>query len=392
MSTNKDVHLEIVNKIRSIHTKDPNSFIPLHAPIFCGNEKKYLNECIDSTFVSSVGAFVDRIEEEIARYTGSKYAIACVNGTAALHIALKLAGVAENELVITQSLSFVATANAIAYCNANPVFLDIDTATLSLSPESLLDFLTTETVQINGKCIHSSTKKRIAAVVPMHTFGICANLTELVKICKEHNIPLIEDAAESLGSFYEGKHSGTFGLLGTLSFNGNKTITSGGGGFILTQDQELAKKAKYLTTQAKEPHPWKFFHTEIGYNYRMPNINAALLTAQLEQLSNFLKSKRTIAEMYMNLFQDYQNIQFVVEPGNQKSNYWLCSILLDSQESRDSFLEVANSNNTMCRPAWELLHTLPHYSTAILGSSLANSLNYQSRLVNLPSSPNPLYW
>jgi perosamine synthetase len=392
MTEDTDNYLDIVNKIRKIHTNDPNVFIPLHAPIFCGNEKKYLNECIDSTFVSSVGPFVDRIEKEMAEFTGSKYAIACVNGTAALHIALLLAGVQENELVITQSLSFVATANAIKYCNANPVFLDVDLTTMSLSPTCLENFLTNETTQIDGKCIHKSSNKRIGAVVPMHTFGICANLSALSMICKNHNIPLVEDAAESLGSFYGDKHSGTIGLLGTLSFNGNKTITSGGGGFILTQDAELAKRAKYLTTQAKEPHAWKFYHTEIGYNYRMPNINAALLTAQLEQLPKFLKSKRAIANEYKNLFDAHSDITFVSEPENQTSNYWLCSILMNSQENRDAFLEISNKHNTMCRPAWELLHGLPPFSNDILGSTLENSYYIQSRLVNLPSSPNPRYW
>lgn len=392
MTAVTDNYLDLVNKIRKIHTNDPNAFIPLHAPIFCGNEKKYLNECIDSTFVSSVGPFVDRIEKEMAEFTGSKYAIACVNGTAALHIALLLAGVQENELVITQSLSFVATANAIKYCNANPVFLDVDLTTMSLSPKCLEDFLANETIQIDGNCIHKSSNKKIGAVVPMHTFGICADLSALSMICKNHNIPLVEDAAESLGSFYGDKHSGTIGLLGTLSFNGNKTITSGGGGFILTQDAELAKRAKYLTTQAKEPHAWKFYHTEIGYNYRMPNINAALLTAQLEQLPNFLKSKRAIANEYKNLFDSYSDVTFVLEPENQSSNYWLCSILMNSQENRDEFLEISNKHNTMCRPAWELLHTLPPFSNEILGSTLENSYYIQSRLVNLPSSPNPRYW
>lgn len=387
MESNRIEYQQIITKIRNIFHAQENEFIPLHAPNFRGNEKKYLNECIDSTFVSSVGPFVDKAELELAQYTGSKYAIACSNGTSALHIALKLCNVETGDLVITQPFSFIATANAIAYCNAIPVFIDIDSKTLSLSPEKLENFLSNECELIEGKCIHKSTNKTIKACVPMHTFGFCAEIDKIIDICNQYNIDVIEDAAESLGSFYKGKHSGIFGKFGTISFNGNKTITSGGGGVILTQDENLAKKAKHLTTQAKVPHAWEFFHDEIGYNYRMPNINAALLCAQLEQLPSFLNEKRNLTTQYKELFADFKEISLLLEPENQQSNYWLCAILLPSKKERDLFLQVATENKTMCRPGWELLFTLPMFKTNCVMTDCPVSIDIQSRLINIPSSP-----
>lgn len=377
----------IIDSIRKIFDAKENEFIPLHAPNFQGNEKKYLNECIDSTFVSSVGPFVDRAEKDICAYTGSKFAIACSNGTSALHIALKLCDVQLGDLVITQPFSFIATVNAISYCGATPVFIDIDESTLSLSPEKLKTFLETECSIKNGKCIHNPTGKAIKACVPMHTFGFCAEIDKIRNICDQFHIDLVEDAAESLGSFYKGHHSGNFGKFGTISFNGNKTITSGGGGVILCQDEALAKQAKHLTTQAKVPHAWEFFHDQIGYNYRMPNINAALLCAQLEQIGTFIDQKRQLASEYENLFVQFNDIKFLVEPIEQKSNYWLCSVLFPNKSERDAFLKMANDQKTMCRPGWELLFTLPMFENNCVMTNCEVSIDIQSRLVNIPSSP-----
>jgi len=387
MEENTIEYQEIIKNIRKIFHAKENEFIPLHAPNFRGNEKKYLNECIDSTFVSSVGPFVDRAELDLAKYTGSKFAIACSNGTSALHIALKLCNVEQNDLVITQPFSFIATVNAISYCGATPVFIDIDENTLSLSPEKLQAFLKSECHLENNICIHTNSGKAIRACVPMHTFGFCAEIDKIIEICDDYFIDVVEDAAESLGSYYKGKHSGIFGKFGTISFNGNKTITSGGGGVILTQDETLAKKAKHLTTQAKVPHAWEFFHDQIGYNYRMPNINAALLCAQLEQLPAFLAEKRKLTEQYMELFSHFKEIQFLQEPNEQHSNYWLCAILLPSKEERDAFLKLANNNKTMCRPGWELLFTLPMFENNCVMTDCSTAIDIQARLINIPSSP-----
>lgn len=387
MSTQEAKYQSIINSIRKIFEAKENEFIPLHAPNFEGNEKKYLNECIDSTFVSSVGPFVDRAEKDICQYTGSKFAIACSNGTSALHIALKLCNVESGDLVITQPFSFIATVNAISYCGAIPVFIDIDQSTLSLSPKKLKTFLETECDLENRTCVHKATGKKIKACVPMHTFGFCAEIDEIKSICDDYCIDLVEDAAESLGSFYNGVHSGNFGKFGTISFNGNKTITSGGGGVILCQDEELAKKAKHLTTQAKVPHAWEFFHDEIGYNYRMPNINAALLCAQLEQIDTFIDKKRILASQYQSLFSNFTDLQFLTEPKNQHSNYWLCSVLFPNKTERDSFLQMANAQKTMCRPGWELLFTLPMFKNNCVMTNCEVSEDIQSRLVNIPSSP-----
>ncbi len=376
-----------INFVRKLFGEEKD-FFPLHAPRFRGNEKKYLNECIDSTFVSSVGKFVDLFEQKVAEYTGAKYAVAAVNGTAALHIALILAGVKENEKVITQPLTFIATANAITYTGAEPVFVDVDKETLGLSPEALKKWLeeNTERRIRNAKpeIFNKKTGKRIAAVVPMHTFGHPCKIDEIVEICSEYNIPVVEDAAESLGSFYKGKHTGTFGKLATLSFNGNKTITTGGGGMILTDDKELAKLAKHLTTQAKVPHKWEYVHDYIGYNYRLTNLAAALGVAQMEQLPEFIKSKRDLAEKYKQFFED-KEIEFFSELENVESNYWLNAILLKNRKERDEFLDYTNKNGIMTRPVWELMNRLPMFKYCQTGD-LSNAEWLANRIVNIPSS------
>lgn len=414
---------EIIEFIRELY-KEPSGFIPLHAPIFNGNEKRYLEECIDSTFVSSVGKFVDLFEEKMAQYTGAKKAVVCVNGTNALHLALMMVGVERDTEVITQPLTFIATANAISYCGAHPVFLDVDLDTLGLSPTALRNWLETSTIKrINEstnqqQTINKKTGRLITACVPMHTFGHPVRIDEIIAICNEYNIPVVEDAAESLGSFYlpremreahispgKGQHTGTFGKIGVLSFNGNKIITTGGGGMLLFQDEELAKKAKHLTTQAKVPHAWEFVHDEIGYNYRMPNINAALGLAQLEQLPMFLESKRQIALAYSEFFKNLNEskpsnpsklsklsqpsqqtkITHITEPTNSTANYWLNCILLSDRAERDEFLKISNENNVMTRPVWELMNRLPMFTSCETDSlSVANFI--AERLVNIPSS------
>jgi aminotransferase in exopolysaccharide biosynthesis len=374
---------EVVNFIKELYGQ-PEGMIPLHAPVFRGNEKKYLEECIDSTYVSSVGKFVDRFEEKMAQYTGATKAVVCVNGTNALHLALKMVGVERDTEVITQPLTFIATANAIAYCDARPVFLDVDMETMGLSPKSLLYFLETGTEQKADGCYNKTTKRKISACVPVHTFGHPCKIEKIAEICKAYKIPLVEDAAESLGSFYKGIHTGTFGEIGVLSFNGNKILTTGGGGMLLFMDEELARKAKHITTQAKVSHPWEFVHDEIGYNYRMPNINAALGVAQLEQLPGFLKNKRKTAEKYRDFFSK-TSWRFFSEPLNAKSNYWLNVILMEDRNERDKFLKFSNENGVMTRPAWKLMNQLPMFDTAIVEDiSIAKDL--EARIVNLPSS------
>lgn len=402
---------EIISFIRQLY-KEPSAFVPLHAPVFKGNEKKYLEECIDSTFVSSVGKFVDLFEEKIAEYTGAKKAVVCVNGTNALHLALMMVGVERETEVITQPLTFIATANAIRYCGAHPVFLDVDLDTLGLSPTALKSWLEqnvdlveehdpTKLSKLHNPSkpyfpINKNTKRPISACVPMHTFGHPARIDEIIEICNEYNIPVVEDAAESLGSYYKGQHTGTFGKLGVLSFNGNKILTTGGGGMLLFQDEELAKKAKYLTTQAKVPHAWEFVHDEIGYNYRMPNINAALGLAQLEQLPQFLESKRNIAQAYNNFFTTLNHskppqpsqqtiITHITEPTNASSNYWLNCILLSDRAERDEFLRLSNEYGVMTRPVWRLMNELVMFKDAET-DDLPNSRKISDRLVNLPSS------
>jgi len=372
----------VINFIQDIYkTKE---FIPLHEPRFIGNEKKYLNECIDSTFVSSVGKFVDEFEAKIANYTGAKYAIATSNGTSALHIALILADVKDDDEVITQPLTFVATCNAISYCGAKAIFVDVDKDTMGLSPSALNEFLKKSTLIKDQQCINNKTGKVIKACVPMHTFGHSCRIDEIRGICDEYYINVIEDAAESLGSFYKDKHTGTFGQVGVMSFNGNKIITAGGGGCILTNNAELAKRAKHITTTAKEPHKWEYSHDMIGYNYRMPNLNAALMVAQLEQIDKFLLNKRELANAYESFFSG-ADIKFIKEPKASKSNYWLNAIILKNKKQRDLFLDETNSASVMTRPTWVLMNKLPMFKEAQC-TDLTNAEWLEERVVNIPSS------
>lgn len=375
-------HQVVIEFIRGLYKTE--EFIPLHEPRFFGNEKKYLSECIDSTFVSSVGKFVDQFESMICEFTGARHAVATVNGTAALHIALKLVGVGCGDEVITQPLSFIATCNAITYCNAKPVFVDVDLDTMGMSPESLRTFLKLNTRQESGNCLNTNTGKKIAAVVPMHTFGLPCRIEEIEQICQEFNIPLVEDAAESLGSYFKGRHAGTFGKVGTLSFNGNKTITTGGGGMIITDDPDLAKRAKHITTTAKISHPYEFIHDEVAYNYRLPNINAALGCAQMESLTHQLKSKREIASEYENFFSS-NNFQFIKEIDGGHSNYWLNAIALKDRSQRDLFLKNLNDAGVMSRPIWCLMNKLVMFS-GCQATDLSNAIWLEDHVVNMPSS------
>lgn len=360
-------------------------FIPLHAPLFIGNEKKYLMDTIDSTFVSSVGAYVNRFEEMMAEITGAKYAIAIVNGTNALHMAMLVCDVKAGDEVLSQALTFIATANAISYIGAQPVFIDVDKDTLGMSPAALDAFLEEYAERrADGFTYNKTTGRKIAACIPMHTFGFPLRMDEIAAICTSWNITLIEDAAESLGSYIGTKHTGTTGKVGTFSFNGNKTVTCGGGGALVTDDEALAKRAKHLTTQAKVPHRWEFVHDEIGYNYRMPNLNAALACAQLEQLPAFLENKRELAEMYKAFFAG-TGIAFITEIANTKANYWLNAIVLKDLEERNAFLQYSNDNGVMTRPVWELMNRLPMFKHC-QHDGLEHSSWLADRIVNIPSS------
>lgn len=377
--------MQFKNEIEFIKNLYGNKdFIPLHEPAFLGNEKKYLIETIDSTFVSSVGKFVDQFEEMMRHYTGAKHAIAVVNGTAAIHMSLLLAGVKREDLVITQALSFVATCNAISYIGAKPTFIDVDKNNLSMSVEALEKFLVNVELH-DGNPIHAPSGKKIGACVPMHTFGFPAEIDLIKDLCDKYNIPLVEDAAESLGSLYNGRHTGTFGLFGAFSFNGNKTITCGGGGIIVTNDDELGKLAKHLTTQAKVPHRWEYVHDHIGYNYRCPNLNAALACAQLEQLEGFIENKREVANRYKDYFFNNDYIEFIREPEYSRSNNWLNAVLLKNNVQRDLFLQETNDNGVMTRPVWSLMHRLEMFK-GCFRDELTNSIDIESRLVNIPSS------
>lgn len=367
------------------------SEVPLHEPAFDGREREYVIDAIDSTFVSSVGKFVDRFEEAVAQFTGSAHAVATVNGTAALHVGLVLLGVEPGDEVITQPLTFVATANAVRYCGAHPVFVDIDSNTLGLSPGALGRFLVEHTRLDNqGRPINRQTGRRIAACMPMHSYGFPSYIGELVEICSDWGIAVVEDAAESLGSLVGGKHTGLFGRAGVVSFNGNKTVTTGGGGMLITSDGELARRARHLTTTAKVPHRWEYVHDELGYNYRLPNINAALGCAQMEQLALKLENKRRVAEAYMRFFEQPQWVdsgyQLITEREGAKANYWLNTLLCPDRASRDDFLQYSNSHGVMTRPAWELMYRLPEYRDSLnAGCPVAEDI--AARLVNLPSSP-----
>lgn len=360
-------------------------FIPLAVPVFIGNEKKYLNECIDTTFVSSVGKFVDRFEGDTAKYTGAKRAVVCVSGTNALHMAMLLSGVKRDDEVLTQALTFIATCNALSYIGAHPVFIDVDKDTMGLSPVAVREWLAKNSEQKNGECYNKNTGSRVKACVPMHTFGHPVHLDELVEVLKEYHIELVEDAAESIGSLYKGKHTGTFGKVGALSFNGNKTITTGGGGMMLFNDEELGAYAKHITTQAKIPHRWEFRHDHIGYNYRMPNINAALGCAQLEHIEEYVASKRETAKAYEEFFKDIPEIEFFVDTPDTRSNYWLNVVILKDKDAQLNFLEYTNDNGIMTRPIWELMNRLPMFEKCE-NDGLKNTIWFADRVVNIPSS------
>ncbi|EHP51093.1 aminotransferase DegT [Odoribacter laneus] len=360
-------------------------FVPLSVPKFMGNEKKYLEECIDTTFVSSVGKFVDRFENDMAAYTGAKKAVVCVSGTSALHMAMMLVGVERNDEVLTQALTFIATCNAISYIGAHPVFIDVDKDTMGLSPIAVKNWLAKNAEIRNGECFNKNTGRRVKACVPMHTFGHPIHIEELIQICEEYHIEVVEDAAESIGSLYKGKHTGTFGKVSAISFNGNKTITTGGGGMMLFNDGELAAKAKHLTTQAKVPHRWEFRHDHIGYNYRMPNINAALGCAQLENIDKFIESKRQVAAEYTELFKNVDGIDFFTEPENTFSNYWLNAVILKDKAAQQAFLQQTNDNGVMTRPIWELMNRLPMFEHCE-NDGLENTIWFADRVVNIPSS------
>lgn len=375
----------LIQFVRDEYRSD--EFIPLHAPTFAGNERAYVNQTIDSTFVSSVGDFVDRFERDMCAFTGSPRAVATMNGTAALHIALRLAGVVPGDLVISQALTFVATCNAIAYCSAEPVFIDVDRRTLGLSPVALETWLNENArVDADGLCRTKLDSKVIRACVPMHTFGHPADLNGLVDVCRRWHIAMVEDAAESLGSYYKGRHTGTFGLIGTLSFNGNKVITTGGGGMVLADDA-IGSRAKYLTTTAKRPHPYEYVHDEVGYNYRLPNLNAALGCAQLEQLEGFIAAKRVLAAHYIEFLPQVGLIP-IVEPDECRSNYWLNGVICEDAAQREALIGATNAAGVMTRPIWRLMHTLPAFAQARRGS-LVESEWLEARVVNLPSSVPP---
>ncbi|ABV85376.1 LegC family aminotransferase [Shewanella pealeana] len=373
----------IVEFVRDIYKTD--DFIPLHVPTFNGNEKAYVMQTIESTFVSSVGKFVDDFERKIEAYTGSAKAVATVNGTAALHAALYMAGVQRDDLVITQALTFVATCNALHHMGAEPIFVDVSPISLGLCPKAVEAYLCEYAEKTETGCVHKGSGQRIKAVVPMHTFGHPVELDELNIVCRQWNITLVEDAAESLGSFYKGKHTGTIGDFGALSFNGNKIITTGGGGMVLCQTAEFGARTKHVTTTAKVPHPYEFFHDEPGFNYRMPNLNAALGCAQMEALENYLIQKRQLAGLYEGFFSG-SDFKFVTEPGYARSNYWLNAVICPDKQSREEVLSVTNNSGVMTRPIWQLMHRLPMFKNAMRGD-LSCSEFVEAHLINLPSTP-----
>ena len=369
------------------HIKDiygTREFIPHHVPRFRGKEKEYLEHCIDTTFVSSVGKFVNQFEAQIAQISKTKKAVAVVNGTAGIQVALRLAGVQHGDEVLTQALTFVATANAIIYNNAHPVFIDVDIDTMGLSPKAVSEFLDEYGDLRADGCYNKKSGRKISACLPMHTFGFPVHLDELISVCKKWNITVVEDAAESLGSEYKGQPTGSFGELGVFSFNGNKIVTSGGGGAIVTNNIKFAEKGKYLTTTAKQPHPYEYFHDELGYNYRMPNINAALACAQLEQLDAFLSEKRALANANADFFIT-KGIRFRTELPETKANYWLMCIELEHKKERDAFLKYTNNNKVMTRPIWQLLFRLPMFEN-YQKDSQKNAVFLEERIVNIPSS------
>lgn len=384
MSIQTTLTEQVVAAIQAVVGAEP---VALHEPSFTGNEWLYLKDCLDSTFVSSVGKYVDRFEIELATFTGAKHAVAVVNGTAALHIALKLAGVKAGEEVLIPALTFVATANAVTYCGATPHFVDSESRTLGVDAAKLRDYLVGHTEQRANQCVNRATGRIIRALVPMHTFGHPVDLDGLLAVAHDFNLALVEDAAESLGSYYHGQHTGTFGLMGVLSFNGNKTITTGGGGAILTNNAEIARYAKHLTTTAKLPHVWEYRHDEIGYNYRMPNLNAALGCAQLEQLPTMLAAKRRLFQCYQQAFAPVTGVKLVTEPEQCQSNYWLQALLLDAEQAnqRDPILKATNGAGVMTRPVWILLNELAPFKDCP-SMDLKGAQFLSQRLINIPSS------
>jgi len=377
------IQTSVVEFIRNVYqTKE---FIPLHVPTFNGNEQKYVLETIQSTFVSSVGKFVDDFEQKIEAYTGTKKAVATVNGTAALNTALYMSGVQRGDFVITQALTFVATCNALHHMGAEPIFVDVSPVSLGLCPKAVDEFLTQYAQVTESGCFHKETQRPIRAVVPMHTFGHPVELDELLLVCQKWNIALVEDAAESLGSFYKGKHTGTFGDFGAISFNGNKIITTGGGGMVLCKTTKLGARTKHVTTTAKVPHPFEFYHDEAGFNYRMPNLNAALGCAQIEVLDKYLAQKRILADRYQDYFAG-SDFKFVLEPEYAHSNYWLNAVICPSVQARNEMLKQTNDAGVMTRPIWQLMHRLPMFKDSLRGD-LSHSEHIEAHLINLPSTP-----
>jgi aminotransferase in exopolysaccharide biosynthesis len=386
MDINLNIANDVLTAIRAITSK---TSLSLSEPVFQGKEAFYLNECIESTFVSSVGKFVDEFERKLEEYTGAKHAISLVNGTSALHIALKVLGISSDDEVLVPALSFIASANAVAYCNGTSHFIDSEEDTLGVDVDKLAEYLKFSTEQRSGFCINKKTNKAIKAIIPVHTFGHPVRIDSLIDLANKHNIKVIEDAAESIGSFYKGQHTGTFGLMGTLSFNGNKTITTGGGGALLTNDTSLAKLVKHLTTTAKKTHRWEFIHDEIGFNYRMPNINAALGCGQLECISQKIQSKRKLFERYRSEFNSLTDLILFNEPVNCKSNFWLQTIILkkDNIQLRDKILQVTNDASISTRPAWQTINSQKSFQNCpSMDLSCAESL--YKRIINIPSSPN----
>ena len=376
-------------KIQKIISKviNQDSFTPLHIPIFEGNEIKYIADCIESNFVSSVGEYVNRFEDALSKFTEAKYTILTVNGTAALHIALILVGVERDDEVLMPTMTFIATANAVSYIGATPHFVDIDRKTLGIDADKLDEYLSTISEIRDGKCFNKNSGKRIQAIIPIHIFGHSVDMDKLSVVAKKYNIDIVEDAAESLGSYYKNVHTGNFGKVSAISFNGNKIITTGGGGCILTNDKKLAEKAKHITTTAKTPHSWEYNHDMIGYNYRMPALNAALGLAQIEKLREFLKKKRTLAELYKKAFADFEEVEFFKEPEYAKSNYWLNTIILKENNKilRDEILKITNKNGIMTRPIWKLMHHLEMFKNCPkMDLSISESL--ENRIINIPSS------
>lgn len=377
------MYAKVIDFIKELY--GGTEFTPLSVPKFLGKEKEYLEECIDSTFVSSVGHFVDRFEDDMARYTGAARAVVCVSGTNALHMGLLMSGVIRDDEVLTQALTFIATCNALSYIGAHPVFIDVDRSTLGLSPGAMKEWLARNAEIRDGQCYNRHSGRRVKACVPMHTFGHPVRIEEIADVCSEWNIELVEDAAESIGSRYKGRHTGTFGKAGAISFNGNKTITTGGGGMLLFQDAELGARCKHITTQAKIPHRWEFRHDSIGYNYRMPNINAALGCAQLENLDRYIADKRQTAAEYEEFFRTVDGIEFFREPEDCFSNYWLNAVILKDKDARQEFLQETNDNGVMTRPVWELMNRLPMFEGCET-DGLKNTIWLADRIVNIPSS------